>query len=319
LTLAALAAPINDMLLKNRKDLIRMATLEGTVYRPPLEAGSVLLEIALGCSYGKCSFCQYANGETPLQLIPSEVLADNLEEMAVQNIRGSRMFLLGGNVLAFKTRYLTDIFHFAQSYLPEITQFSMYARADDVMHKTDEQLSALRDAGLRTVYIGVESGSARILRSCRKGETPEEIVAALHRLDHIGIQYGLSSILGLGGEALWRENALETAALYSEVHPLSVRVMTLTPMPGTPLAASVADGSFRLEPPRTSLEEELLLLENMRCGADSPCRFVGSHGSNSVAVAGNLPADREKLTGILRNAIRTLSDQELVKSPPSQW
>lgn len=296
-----------------------MSTLEETVYRPPLEARSALLEVALGCSYGKCTFCQYSNNETPLQLVSSEMLSENLDELLHQGEQSNRMFLLGGNVLAFRTRYLLDLFHFVQSYLPGITQFCMYARADDVSHKSDEQLTALRAAGLQTLYIGVESGNLNILRMFHKGETPQEIIAALRRLDKIGIQYGLSSILGLGGTDLWRENALDTAALYNQVKPVSIRVMTLTPMPGTPFASDVEQGAFHQLSPRAVLEEEQLFLEHLQCPATSPCRFAGNHVSNTVPLQGTLPADRTRLLTTLREAICGLSDQSLAKSNLSKW
>lgn len=296
-----------------------MATLEETVYRPPMESRSALLEIALGCSYGKCAFCQYSNGETPLQLLSSEMLGENLDELVAQGEKSSRMFLLGGNVLAFKTRYLLDVFRFIQGYLPSVTQFCMYARADDVAHKTDAQLGELRAGGLCTLYIGVESGNLQILRMCRKGETPEEIIHALHRLDRAGIQYGLSSILGLGGAGLWRENALDTAALYNQVRPSSVRVMTLTPMPGTPLAAEIGSGAFQRLSPRGVLEEELLLLENLRCPEDSPLSFSGSHVSNAVPLSGVLPAERERLLAVLRDALDGESGGHAAAPPPLRW
>lgn len=86
-----------------------MATLEETVYRPPLENESALLEISLGCSYGRCTFCRYSDGNTPLQLLSPEMLCENLEELVAQGEQAKRMFLLGGNVLAFKSLSLIHI------------------------------------------------------------------------------------------------------------------------------------------------------------------------------------------------------------------
>ena len=295
-----------------------MATLEETVYRPPLENESALLEISLGCSYGRCTFCRYSDGNTPLQLLSPEMLCENLEELVAQGEQAKRMFLLGGNVLAFKSRYLADIFRLVRRYLPGVTQFSMYARADDVAQKTDEQLEELRRGGLDTLYIGVESGNARILENCRKGETPKEIVAALHRLDRVGLSYGLSSILGLGGREMWWQNALDTAALYNEVNPISIRVMTLTPMAGTPLAVEAATGSFRPLTPRQALEEERLLLEAIS-KTHAPCLFVGTHVSNSVPVKGMLPRDRDRMIEALSNAIAGADDKDLAQDGAIGW
>lgn len=295
-----------------------MATLEETVFRPPLEAESALLEISLGCSYGKCTFCRYSDGRTPLQLVPPEMLCENLEELAVKGEKAKRMFLLGGNVLAFKSRYLVDIFQLARRYLPSVLHFSMYARADDVIEKTEDQLKELQREGLETLYIGVESGNTQILKNCQKGETPEEIIAALHKLDKIGIHYGLSSILGLGGRDLWRENAIDTAALYNRVRPVSIRVMTLTPMKGSILADKVASGSFFLSNRRQILEEERLLLETM-AATYGPCLFVGTHVSNSIPIKGMLPEERALMIDTLTRAITDAGAYGRDKCRSDEW
>jgi len=296
-----------------------MATLQETVYRPPLEHRSALLELSVGCSYGKCSFCRLSNGETPLQLVSSQMLAENLAELAAQGECATRMFLLGENAFAFKTRYLLDIFRFVRSYLPQVKEFAMYGRADDVARKTDAHLAELRAEGLETLYVGLESGSEEILAQCRKGESAVLIEAQLRRLDACGIRYGLSSILGLGGAARSHEHALATAAFYSRVRPASIRVMTLNPMPGTALEAAVREGRFTLCSAEEILREELLLLENIHY-SDHCCRFVGNHVSNNVAILGNLPQDREAMLQTLREALdRDFPPSSSLHTDPAQW
>ena len=293
-----------------------MYTLEETIYRPPLEEHSALLEVSVGCSYGRCTFCHYSNGNTPLQLIPTEIIADNLEEMAQEGITQTRMFLTGGNVFAFKTRFLVDLFAFVRQYLPQIKEFCMYSRADDILHKSGEQLKQLKSAGLDTLYVGVESGNDEILKLCNKGETSETIIRALHVLDDNGIRYGLSSILGLGGRELSECNALDTAELYNSVSPASIRVMTLTPMEGTPLMAEVKSGRFDMLTVREVLQEEITLIKNIELG--NRCRFVANHVSNSNAVCGWLPEDKEKM---LKKLYAALDSSGGGKSgyEPEQW
>ena len=292
-----------------------METIYEKIHRPPPEARSALLEVSVGCSYGKCTFCRLSNGEIPLQLVSPAVLMANLAEMAAQGETAERMFLTGENVLAFKTQYLLDVFSLVRSYLPQIREFAMYARADDVLRKTDKQLETLRTAGLHTVYVGVESGNAQVLSLCMKGETPEQITCQLQRLDRIGIQYGLSSILGLGGSDMWQQHALDTAALYNQVHPRSIRVMTLTAMPGTPLEKEIAAGSFHPLSPQQILREELLLLKSLQI--KKPVRFVGNHVSNDVPMVGNLPEDLQLL---IRNLESALQDEESsCKKMPNVW
>lgn len=293
-----------------------MVTLYDTINRPPPESRSALLEISVGCSYGRCTFCHLSNGRTPLQLVPVQVLSDNLMEMASQGESGTRMFLTGENVLAFKTRYLLDVFKYVKSYLPGIQEFAMYGRADDILHKTDEQLEELRTGGLDTVYVGIESGNRQVLKDCRKGEIPEEIIQQLHRLDKIGIKYGLSSILGLGGIELWREHALDTAKLYNQVRPRSIRVMTLTPMEGSSLEDTIKKGLFKIPSPKVILQEELLLLKTI-CYTDHSCRFIGNHTSNTVPILGNLPDDQPQMIQTLCEAIT--HKQKDVHEPLNAW
>ena len=294
-----------------------MATFYETIYRPPTEAGSLLLEVSVGCSYGKCTFCRLSDGSVPLQLASPRMLADSLMELALHETESERLYLTGENVLAFRTHYLLDVFGMAKRYLPNIRKFALYGRADDIAGKSDQQLVWLREAGLDTVYVGVESGNASVLAACNKGETPAEIIQQLHRLDRAGIRYGLSSILGLGGTELWREHARDTAALYLQVSPRSIRVMTLTPMQGTPLAADVAAGRFHLPPPRLILEEERLLLEAL--DGISPCRFVGNHGSNVLPLVGNLPDDRPKLLDALSAILEGDAVPDKVPGNSIQW
>ena len=187
----------------------------------------------------------------------------------------------------------------------------MYGRADDILHKTDEQLQALHDEGLNTIYVGVESGNRQVLKDCRKGEVPEEIVQQLHRLDNIGIQYGLSSILGLGGVKLWKQHALDTAELYNQVRPRSIRVMTLTPMEGTPLEDAVKKGLFHIPPPEIILQEELLLLETLNY-ADHRCRFIGNHVSNKQPIVGNVPDDQPWMIQALREALTHIRKDDYI-------
>ena len=296
----------------------RMITIRDRIFRPPPESGSELLEIAVGCSYGACTFCQYSAGDIPLQVSPVDVICANLEELSRTGSGKRRMFLTGGNVFAFKTEYLLTLFDLIKTYLPQITQLAMYARADDVERKSDEQLTALREAGLHTLYVGIESGNEQVLRMCRKNETRQQMLQNLWRLDSFGIQYGLSSILGLGGRKLWQQHALDTASFYSAVTPASIRVMTLNPIAGTPLARDIAAGRFQMPEPEDILREELLLLENIHYTGGS-CRFVGNHHSNAIPLTGLLPADREALLESLRQALKhkTAGSQDVIRM--SDW
>ena len=291
---------------------------DGVVYRPPLEAESVLLETAYGCSHSRCTFCRYAAGTVPLQLVEPERLTENLALLAAMYPDRDSMFLLGGNVLAFRTAYLTDLMALIRRYMPRIRRISMYARGDDVNHKSREQLRALRDAGLGTLYIGLESGCNEILAAVEKGETASELLTALHTLDELGIPYGLSAILGLGGRSLSRKHALETAAFLGQVHPASVRLMTLTPQPGTPLQRDVETGRFVLLTPEEILREERLLIERLELDVED-CLFVATHVSNSVPLLGHLPRCKPDLLAALDDVLAARREGSVPAPRVDHW
>lgn len=293
-----------------------METIYETIYRPPTEHKSALLELSVGCSWGKCSFCRLADGAIPLQAVDRKTLQANLLEMACRGEMPQRMFLTGENALAFRTSYLLETFGLVRLFLPSVREFAVFGRADDILSKTSAQLAVLQKAGLATVYVGVESGNAAILRRMRKGVGPRQLIASLQKLDGAGITYGLSAIMGLGGPDLWEDHARDTATLFNSVNPASIRLMTLTPMPGTPLAEEVEAGSFTLSSPQRILQEERLLLELLEPGKNG-YRFLANHVSNQIPLAGNLPQDREKLLAILDRALA--EPEQDAKSRGAAW
>lgn len=279
-----------------------MQTIYETIYRPPLEAASSLLELSAGCSWGKCSFCRLASGHVPLQLVSEETLRQNLLEKSLAGEMPERMFLTGENALSFRTDYLLHVFGLVRAYLPFVQEFAMFGRAADVLTKTDAQLIQLKDAGLKTVYVGLESGNAETLRLVCKGVTPEELRGQLRRLDHAGIGYGLSAIFGLGGKELSRQHAQDTASFINSVSPASVRFMTLTPMPETPLAKMVESGRFIPLSRSEALAEERLLITQLEPGAHA-YRLYANHVSNLVPLVGDMPSDKADILATLDQAL----------------
>lgn len=279
-----------------------MQTIYETIYRPPLEAGSSLLELSVGCSWGRCAFCRLADGHIPLQLVPESILRQNLLEKSLNGEMPERMFLTGENALSFKTDYLLRVFSLVRAYLPTVRQFAMFGRAVDVETKSDSQLEQLKNAGLATVYVGLESGNSETLRLVAKGVTPETMYRQLRRLDQVGIDYGLSAIFGLGGEDLSAGHARDTAGFINSVRPQSVRFMTLTIMPGTPLARMAEQGKFRQLSPQAALAEERSLINALEPG-EGGYRLWANHVSNSLPLAGNLPEEKERLLKALDAAL----------------
>lgn len=157
-----------------REELYASLYQNGTVYRPLQEEKSILLEVALGCSWHKCAFCDFTRDH--FELLPLETIRRNAEQLAALQPQGNRVFLLGQNAFVRPAQDLLQIFGYVHHYLPQVNQLSMYARADDVNRKSTEELRLLKQMGLCDLHIGVESGSDTVLMLANKGETAEELL-----------------------------------------------------------------------------------------------------------------------------------------------
>ena len=262
-----------------------------TVYRPLGEEDSILAEIAVGCSWRKCAFCDFTRD--PFGLIPLETVRKNIQTMGELGVKGTRVFLLGQNAFCRGADELMQIFGYLRHYLPQINEISMYARADDILRKTPEQLQTLRELGLTDLHIGVESGSDTVLAMAEKGEAVCDLQNAFQMLDQAGIGYLVTSILGLGGRHLWKSHAIETARLYNRIHAKRIWVLALKLFPGTKLHKQAGQGLFEPLTPREMLLEERLLLQTLDVQ-----NCYGYHGAESIHPGrASAPGQREPAPG----------------------
>lgn len=289
---------------------------EDIIYRPPFEAESMLIEVTIGCTYGKCTFCMCSSGEREFEMIPMDTLEENIQILGIHEWHKTSAFLLGENVFALSTERLKAIFQLINKYAPNVNKISMYSRAVDVLSKSKAELMQLKILGLGDLYIGIESGNDEILKACEKGETVAELREALNLLDEMKIGYGLSSIFGLGGKKRWQENAIDTAEFYNSVNPKNIRVMTLTALENTKLFTQIQSGEFIEQSPGEILLEERLFLENLNV---TDCVFLGTHVSNNVPLVGILPKHKEALLGLLDEVISVTDLETLQKTSFQQW
>ena len=221
-----------------REEIFAQLYSSDTVYPPPLESKSALLEITTGCSYRKCKFCDFP--KDTFTISPMTEIARKIELLRLVIDGNPRLHLLGCNPFCLHTRQLLSILAMIHDRLPCVNEISMYARADDILKKSSDELNALAHAGLTDLHIGLESGSNAVLLLHEKGETIEDIETAMTILERCGIRYHLTAIPGLGGKELSREHAIKTAAVISRHRPMSVWCIALKIWPDTP---SFANGS----------------------------------------------------------------------------
>ncbi|MBS4008899.1 MAG: B12-binding domain-containing radical SAM protein [Clostridium sp.] len=280
---------------------------ETPLYRPPSEAQSLILQATIGCSHNACTFCSmYSKKQFRVRSL-KEVYEDIYWARAnFGNVR--RIFLADGDALSMETEALLAILNKLTDSFPEAERISIYAGPKNILAKTEQELVAIRQAGIKLAYFGLESGDAEVLQTVKKGVTPQEMIEAASKMRSAGIELSLTVILGLGGKELSGKHALHTAEVVSRIDPEYLAALTLMVEKSTPLAAKIAGGEFLLLSPREVLLELKMMLTNLEV---KHCLFRSNHASNYFASGGLLPVDKGRLLAEIEQA---LGDSRLLKN-----
>ncbi len=272
----------------------------GNVVRPPSEAWSYILQITYGCSHNKCTFCSTYLGK-PFRARPlAEVLEDI--EMARSYIPHTRrVFLADGNALVLNTQRLVPILDALNEAFPNLERVGIYANAQDILRKSEEELTALYRKKLGIIYMGLESGDDEILRRVKKGATAAEMIEAVRKAQTVGFKMSVIGILGLGERQRSREHAVATGRAVSAMDPAYFSLLTLMVVPGTELHRQWKAGRFVLLEPLEMLEEMRVMIQHME--GLTNCVFRTNHASNYLPLAGTLPQDKERLLATLDRAL----------------
>ena len=278
----------------------------GTVWRPPYEARSVLLQATVSCTHRACKFCTLY-GDLRFRLAPAEEIDADLALAARYQPRARRVFLVGANPFVLSYGRLVRLADRIRDFLPKVRSIGMFARIDDIAAKSDGELRELRARGITGLTIGSETGDDPSLAFMNKGFTAADIREQCRRLDAAGIEYYLTYMTGLAGRGHGARAARATAALFNELHPYIIGVVSLTLFPEAPLAADVAAGRFVEATERERLEELRTFLAELVV----PTTLMGHTVSNAVPLLGRLPEERGRLLRELDEALARCSEAEL--------
>jgi radical SAM superfamily enzyme YgiQ (UPF0313 family) len=273
---------------------------EDPVFRPPCEAGSLIVQVTLGCPHNRCAFCGMYKMKKYRVRDPEEVKAD-LRQARLFYRYVESVFLADGNTVAMNTEKLADIIRYIRYLFPEAGRISSYGGARFLKGKPVEALRRLKEAGLDIIYFGLESGDDEVLAMMDKGVTSEQMIEAAHRVKEAGIALSVYILLGLGGEDLWRQHAENTARVLNAMQPRFIRPRTLYLQPGTPLYREAKEGRFREASGETIMRELQLMLNALEVDG---AWLLSDHISNYVPVYGLLPDDREKMLATIEMALQ---------------
>lgn len=277
-----------------------MMKYEGDIIRPPSEAYSLLLQVTVGCSHNRCTFCPSFKRKR-FRIKGLDEIVEDLDYAARRFRRVERLFLCDGDALIIPQKRLIEILDAIRARLPGVVRIGTYANAKSIRKKTVEELRELKARGLGIVYLGIESGNEEILARIRKGTTYDRIVEAARRVKEAGITLSVTVLLGIGGVAMSREHARDTARILTDVDPDFAGVLTVMIVPGTPLHEEARAGAFVLPGTFELLEELRIIVSESRF---SSCFFTANHASNYLPIRARMPQDREKVLRLIDDVLR---------------
>jgi radical SAM superfamily enzyme YgiQ (UPF0313 family) len=274
---------------------------EGKIYRPPSEADAFILQATIGCSWNHCTYCDMYRAKQfrvrPLQ----ETLEDIRAARRAFGSRVEKVFVADGDALVMEIDHWERILSACREAFPRLRRVSAYATAMNLVGKSVEALTRLREAGLVLLYIGPETGDDVTFKRIAKGATFEQHVEAAKRARAAGIDLSAIFLLGAGGVERSEAHAEGSARLVTAMDPAFFSLLTLTIVPGTPIAKLAESGRFELPTPTRMLEE----LRTIVASAEpTDAVFRTNHASNYLPLGGNLPRDRARILELVDHALQ---------------
>lgn len=272
---------------------------EGFIIRPPSEADSILLQVTVGCSHNKCTFCGTYKNER-FKIKPDDVIMADIAFAAKHYKKQDRLFICDGDALIVPQKRLLKILKEIEAQLPWVRRVGVYANTKGIKMKTDEELRELREHGLKIAYLGLESGDDVTLKNIRKGASAQTMIDMGRKIRAAGIKLSVTVLLGLAGRERSQTHAEATGKVLSAIDPEYVGALSLMLIPGTPLHDDYEAGRFELLDAREMLSE----LRTMFAHTDlSSGLFHANHASNYLPIRAQLPADKEKTIQLIDSAL----------------
>ena len=283
----------------------------GQVYRPPFEANSLLLQVTVGCSHNKCTFCtMYQN--TPFQVERMEQIEQDLREARQMYPLVRRIFLVNADPFVLSAEKLKAIARKINEILPEVETIAMYASVKNILDKTDEDLKELRALKINELNIGIEYGMDEVIRHYDQGFTLEEARVQLRRLKKAGIDFSVNIILGAAGMEKSLENAIASSKLINETEPYLIFLATMHVDPGSALRNELDAGTFIENTLGQNIQEEIELLQRLEV---KDTYFFGLHTSNVIPVHGMVGERKKEMLETLQAGMASIAPQYLNSRP----
>jgi radical SAM superfamily enzyme YgiQ (UPF0313 family) len=273
---------------------------EGMIFRPPSEADSLILQVTVGCSYNRCTFCGAYQGKS-FRVKSFEEVKEDIDEVSPQGPWIRRVFLADGDALIISQKELLRILDYLKVKLRGLERVGIYANAKDILRKGVDELKELRDLGLGIIYLGLESGNLEVLKRIKKNATIDQMVRAAKRVKESGILLSVTVILGIGGVENSQTHAEDTGEVLSQMDPDYVGALSLMVVPGTPIEKEIKTGELILPTPFGLIQELEMMIQHCQF---TRCFFASNHASNYLPLRIRIPEEKEEALRRIREVLR---------------
>ncbi len=279
---------------------------EGALYRPPSESQSLLIQMTVGCSYGRCTFCSMYQ-DRDFYIKPIETVRADIEES--MHYRFKRVFLCDADALIAPQAYLEEVLGLIQEKMLSVERVGIYGDCRSILKKTPKELARLKELGLGVIYHGIESGDDKVLKAIKKGATAQQTIDAGLRVRDAGIVYSAIVLLGIAGREGSENHAVETARVLNAIQPDFVGVLTTMVVEDTPLYALAEKGKFKMPSSLGLLEELKMLLEHLELQRGL---LTSKHASNYLPLRVVFPYQKKEAIQQLEDVLAK-QDETLLK------
>ncbi len=269
------------------------------VYRPPSEAKSLILQITVGCSWNRCAFCEMYSSKR-FSIRKEEDIFEDIRQTANTCPDTKKIFLADGDALVLPAEKLLKILGEINRAFPDINRVSSYALPSNIIKKSPRQLKALNDAGLKLIYLGIESGSDELLKKAGKNETQASTIEGLLKAKDAGFKSSVMILNGLGGLKYSNIHAVNSAEILNAVQPEFASTLVVSFPSGEDRFRKSFGNDYMPLNQKQLFEEQKTLITHLELKSTV---FRSDHASNYLSLKGNLNRDKEKLLSQIQNAI----------------
>jgi len=280
---------------------------EGMIYRPPSEADSLILQVAVGCSYNRCTFCHSFQGKS-FRIKSFDEIKEDIDEAAGYGAI-PRVFLADGDALIIPQPDLVRILNYLKLRIRGLERVGIYANAGDILKKSTEELKELKSLGLGIIYLGLESGNPEVLKRIKKNASAGQMIRAAKRVREAGILLSVTVLLGIGGVELSQAHAEDTGKVLSQMDPEYVGALSLMVVPETPIHEELRTGKLVLPNPFELIRELGTMIANCQF---TNCFFASNHASNYLPLRIRMPREKEKALQLIREVLQR-KDPDLLR------